>query len=185
MKPSRINYLKEQISKEAELTKKISLSSDNTVVHIDISDAVGFQFVEASKCYEMMQFDYMFDQVHLSNHKLILNELFNEVLNHLFEYVKQSRHYYNFYFPLDLNNMKDLNIVIPDKLKVKIISNEIVVQLLSSVKRIYLYVGKYYKRLENDVKFNLQQINDSMLSTFGNVQMDLANGYGCLVILIK
>jgi len=69
-------------------------------------------------------------QYELMDNKDIIMELINNTEYHLYDYKQNNRHYM-FVFPLDLHHIKDTEVVIPDKFKMTIVDNEIMVERLN------------------------------------------------------
>jgi len=90
-----------------------------------------------------------------------MKELLSQLPYHLFDIQTVYGRYITLVFPLDLDNIKNFEVTIPNSFKVKIVNNEITVELLTNVSgtSILLYIGKCYKLLGHQHKFNLQQLN--------------------------
>jgi len=133
-----------------------------------------------SECYKNNQFDWIINHYDLGDHSNIMKELLSQLPYHLFDIQTVHRRYITLVFPLDLNNINNLEVTIPNSFKVKIVNNEITVELLGDVKitSILLYIGKYFKRLQHQQKFNIQQIN--VCDAF-----EFAPGFACLDIIWK
>jgi len=175
LKAARINNLKSKIREVPEILDKITLINNDNVVVVQVSYNSQIISVESkNQCYEHRQCNGVIDQLGFTNHKILLNELLLEIPNHLYE---DGNTYYHFYFPFDLDNVKDFHVSIPDKFNMKIINNKVLVET-TKVEIIILFVRKYGKHLQNGVTFNLKQLDDSMLSpleliSYGNLVIGL------------
>jgi len=93
-------------------------------------------------------------------------ELLNNLKYHLYDYTNfYGSQHYTFVFPLDLHNIKDIEIVIPDILKM---NNR-------SMIRNYVYVERYELKLKYGQMINFQQLDDSDRKT----KTPFAHGYAC------
>jgi len=112
----------------------------------------------------------------LVDHRNLMKELLSQLPYHLFQFQDMFYHYSRLVFPLDLNNMKNFEVTIPNNFKVKIVNNDITVEL-TNVRITYmnLYIGKYVKRLQHQQKFNFQQIS-------GCAGFAFAPGFACLYV---
>jgi len=57
-------------------------------------------------------------------------ELLNSIQYHLYEYKMWDEQQYSFVFPLDLSNIKDIEVFVPDVFHLKILNNEIKIKIL-------------------------------------------------------
>jgi len=95
----------------------------------------------------------------LVDHRNLMKELLSQLPYHLFQFQHLYSPYIILVFPLDLNNINNLEVMIPNNFKVKIVNNEITVEI-TNVRITYmnLYIGKYVKQLQHQQKCNLQQL---------------------------
>jgi len=171
LKAGIINNLKSKIREVPELLNRVTLINNATVVVVQISRNINWK--RSTQCYDHRQCNDVIDQLGLSNHKILLNELLLEIPNHLYETGDRC---YQFLFPFNLNNKKDFQISIPNKFNMKIIDKKVLVEMTLSDYPMILHVGKYKIRLRNGVTFNLEQLDDSM------VVDSYINSYGYLYI---
>jgi len=160
LKGSIINNLKSKIKEVPELLKRITLINNDTVVVVQLNRRIDLQ--SSMQCYDHRQCNKFIDQLRFSNHKVLLNELLLEIPNHLY---KVKNNYYDFYFPFDLDNVKDFHVSITDKFSMKIFNNKVLVETTIVFRSKTLYIGKYEIHLQNGVTFNLKQLDDSMLAS--------------------
>jgi len=159
---------KESFDSVRDSCGNISLINDKSILVVKCNKAVD----ELSKCYETNNFDCVTDQFH--HNKNIMADLFAKTLYHLYE--REEDQCYKFIFPLDMKNITNFVVEIPDKFRVQILNRQIKVRGMRSqfCKTCCLYVEKHQKILYHQKKFHLHNLNGcGKYSTF-------AHGYACL-----
>jgi len=167
--------------KASPLSEKVSLLNNDKLLKLEYNNKIvkysDFK-KNLSRCYKKNQFDYIINHYDLVDHRNLMKELLSQLPYHLFQFrYGMCYHYSVLVFPLDLDNIKNFEVTIPNNFKVKIVNNEITVELLTDVSgtSIYLYIGKYVKHLQHQQKFNLQHIN-------GCASFEFAPGFACLLL---
>jgi len=177
---NNIDQLKEKF-RASPLSQKVSLLNNDKVLKVNYnSKSVRFLDVmqNLSECYKNNQFDFIFNHYNLVDQRNIMKELLSQLPYHLFQVQDMFYHYSRLGFPLDLNNMKNFEVTIPNNFKVKIVNNEITVELTNAYDTsICLYIGKYCTVLQHQQKFNFQQLNGC-----NDWEFEFAHGYALLRI---
>jgi len=160
---NNIDQLKATL-KASPLSEKVSLLNNDKVLKVNSSGKIVnyLNFNQyLSECYKNNQFDYIINYYDLGDHRSLMKKLFKHLPYHLYELqTNLFRTYIILVFPLDLNNIKNFEVMIPNYFKVKVVKYEISVELTYAPgTSIHLYMGKYYKQLQHQQKFNIQQIN--------------------------
>jgi len=165
---------KESFDSVRDLCENVSLINDKSILVVQCSKTVD----ELSKCYEKNNFDAVTDQLYFSRNKNIMANLFAKTLYHWYECEEDQ--YYKFIFPLDMQNIANFEVIIPDKFKVKILNKQIKVENMRSqdCDTCNLYVGKNKKKLFHQKKFHLHNMYNC-----GKCSTSFAHGYACLDFL--
>jgi len=184
IKENNIMRLKKGISDLPDLKRsQVSLLYDDTVLYfnrtVDIfSYYTGISSEKLAKCYENRQFDGVINKYSFKEHKKLMLDLLHEIPYHLYEFdtLREASASVYFCFPMDLDNVKALNLSIPDKFKMKITAGEIVVERSNTNMdiRFTLYIGHYFFQGVNKVRVDLHRRNfiNEMAFSFGD--------YACL-----
>jgi len=175
-----MDSLKKKLSKNMSLCGKVSLSKDAKVLNIKCNNSRNISMLEVSKCYETNKFDWLLRNFSLMDNKSIIMELINNTKYHFYEYYWYNQHYM-IVFPLDLNHIKDTEVVVPDMFKMKIIDNEIMVNILiqKNSKNVFLFIENGIIQLDHQKKLNLKQLDGLSRSS-----TSLAKGYAFLYFFI-
>jgi len=80
-----------------------------------------------SQCYTNNKFDYLFDLYDLNHLKDLMVEIIDNIPYHWYE-SQYDDLYFTLVFPLDLNNIKDMDILIPGRCRITIINKKLVVE---------------------------------------------------------
>jgi len=114
-----------------------------------------------SKCYyRNSKFDFLIREFGLGNSKDLMVELFTKIPSHLFQYQDDKR-WDTIVFPFVLNDNKNFDLLIPDRFRITISNNEIMVRMfMGNCVNITLYIGKYRKQLQTHKKFYLNQLTE-------------------------
>jgi len=172
-----IDCLKEKLMNARTLNGKVSLVNDDKVMVIK-SNKRGMRYSgrNVSTCYKENDFQYLIGQFDLKNEKSLMVELYNKVKYHLYGFRNNGRQHYFFIFPLDLQDMKDIDVVVPDLFKMNIKNNELMVEVLNqSIICSYVLIEKYQFKFKHGKRINLQRLNDS-----GSITNPFAPGYAYL-----
>jgi len=150
--------------------QNVSLINDGKVIIIKCNnenlEKTEFKIKDISDCYEQNEFQYLFDKFGLKDEKSLIVKLLNEVPYHLYENKFYRSQRYRLVFSLDLQNIKDIEVVIPDKFKVSIINNELMVEKLHQVMSYtFLFIENHEIKLRYKQKFDLQRL-DSCIRRF-------------------
>jgi len=174
---NNIVNLKRRLSQTPSLYEKVSLVNNDNVMMIRGIKIMGFR--EFSKCYKRNDFNKIFDKFGLNDHKNIMMELLNKVSYHLYDNKLPGDQCYSFVFPLDLKNIKDIELLLPDMFKMIILKDEIMVETLDQrIRYIYLFIGKYRAQLQSGEKFHFEQVFHRQLSN----GWSFTCGYACLFL---
>jgi len=111
---------------------KVSLVNNDQIMIVEPKGKMfSIDKMKLSECYENNKFDYLIDLYGLNHHKELMVELIDNIPCHCYEYKWYSAWWFRFGFLLvfrfDLNNIKDMDILIPDKCRITIINNEFMV----------------------------------------------------------
>jgi len=152
-----IDSLKQRLNKIKSLYGKVSLLNNDNVMMIR-----GDKYIDQHKfsyCYERNDFNYIFNEFGLNDHKNIMIELLNKVSYHLYHIYLGRNQYYRFVFRLDMKNMKDIEVLIPHMFKMNILNKEIMVETLDE-RIICTYLREGYEiKLQPGKKLHLEQIS--------------------------
>jgi len=160
-----VNYvdcLKEKLMNARTLNGKVSLVNDDKVMVIK-SNKRGMRYSgrNVSTCYKENDFQYLIGQFDLKNEKSLMVELYNKVKYHLYGFRNNGRQHYFFIFPLDLQDMKDIDVVVPDLFKMNIKNNELMVEVLNQYITDSSFYTEIYKiKFKHRKEFNLQLLHD-------------------------
>jgi len=175
---NNIDKLKQRLSMINSLHGKVSLVNNDKVLFIkSVNNYLEFYHIDLSKFYERDGFQYLFDKFDLKDHKVIMLELLNSIQYHLYEYKIDGKKQYKFVFPLDLSNIKDMEVLVPDILHLKILNNEIIVKILNQRLKKSYYSIKSERTLFKE-KFNLKDLKCS-----NTLRSQLAHGYAYILLL--
>jgi len=169
------NSLKLKLNEISSLRGKVSLIIDDNILIIK-NNSNNMNFFDPSNfcnCYETNDFDWLIEKFGLVDNKSIMKELINNTQYHLYDNCHDC---YMFVFKLDLNHIKDTEVLVPHMFKMTILDNEIMLEILHrKIRNIYLNIEKYEKQLKHQEKLDLQQ-----LDRFAVNYAPFANGYACL-----
>jgi len=160
---NNIECLKEKLRNALTLNGKVSLANDDKVLIIKCNKLnIGFYNGNLSACYKENDLQHMFHIFDLKDAEGLMRELLNKVKYHLYGHKIDGYQYYRFVFPLDLHNIKDIKVEVPDIFKIEIVNNELMVEILKqcTVPR-YVLIEKYKFGFKHGQKINLQQLDDS------------------------
>jgi len=166
---NNIDDLKGKLLMARTLGEKVSLVSNDKVMIIKKCNT---QHIELntkclSHCYKENQFQNMFDPFDLNDESVLMTELLNTVPYHFYVSTFYGRQRYRLVFPLDLQNIKDIEIIVPDKFKLNIVDNELVLEVLHQHNRYsFLFIENHELKLEHKEKFNLQRLERNNLITY-------------------
>jgi len=162
---NEVNYvdcLKEKLMNARTLNGKVSLVNDDKVMVIKSNKrGIGFSSQHVSTCYKENDFQYLIGQFDLKNEKSLMVELYDKVKYHLYGFRNGGRQHYLFIFPLDLQDMKVIDVVVPDLFKMNIKNNELMVEILNQyITDSYFYTEIYKIKFKHRKEFNLQLLHD-------------------------
>jgi len=172
---NNIDNLKRRLNQTPSLYEKVSLVNNDNVMMIRGIKIMGFR--EFSKCYKRNDFNKIFDKFGLNDHKNIMMEVLNKVSYHLYDSKLPGDQCYSFVFPLDLENIKGIKVLLPHMFEMNILNNEVMVETLNQrIRCIYLFIGKYRTQLQSGEKFHFEQIFQRQVS----IGWSFPFGYACL-----
>jgi len=170
--------LNHRLSMVSSLHGEISLVNDDKVMMFKGNNSMRLYADDISKCYKENDFKYLLEKFELKDRQSLIIELLNKASYQLYDYNSSTgKQRYILVFPLDLQNIKDVEISITGLFKVKILNNEFSVEILHErIMTCFIRIEKYRKQLKLAEKFDLQQIYES--PTFESI---FAHGYAFLL----
>jgi len=174
---NNMNCLKGKLRNARTWNGKVSLVNDDKVMNIKSNKRrIDIYNWDISTCYKENDFHNMFHTFDLLDEKGLIIELLNEVKYHLYDYKFNGYQCYRFVFPFDLQDIKDIEVEVPDIFKMDIKNNELMVEILNQyIFHSYFYVEKYFIKFKHRQKINLQQLDDS-----GSITNPFAPGFAYL-----
>jgi len=158
--------LKDKLSVARDMNGKVSLVNNDQVMIVECKGKLfDLDLKELSKCYVNKTFDYMLDLYDLNHHKDLMVELINDIPYHCYEceYDAECEIAYKLVFPLDLNHIKNIDIIIPGRYRIRIVNlNQFMVEKLNeecNSNNIELSTDGYNIDLKYGDKYNLQQLH--------------------------
>jgi len=149
-----IDSLKEKLIHAHTLKGKVSFVNDDKVMIIKSNKrSIDFNKQNLSTCYKENNFQNIFDQFGLKGEKKIMIELLKKVKYHLYDCKFNGSQRYSFVFPLDLQNINDIEVVVPYIFIMNIKYNELIVQKLNrSITISYVFIEKYQIKFELEMR---------------------------------
>jgi len=157
---NNIDSLKQRLGMISSLREKVSLLDDDKVMMIKCNNNMCIYVNDLSKFYEENVSKYLLDKFDLNDHKNLMIELLNKIPYHLYSYEFPGKQLYTLVFPLDLQSIKDVEVLIPGIFRMNVLNNEAMVEILNrQIKASFFFKDKYRKLLKSGEKYNLQQLS--------------------------
>jgi len=120
--------LKDELSVARDIDGKVSLVNNDQVMIVEPKGKFfDLDIKKLSQCYTNNKFDYLFDLYDLNHLKDLMVEIIDNIPYHWYE-SQYDDLYFTLVFPLDLNNIKDMDILIPGRCRITIINKKLVVE---------------------------------------------------------
>jgi len=176
---NNIDNLKQRLCMISSIQEKVSLLDDDKVMMIKDNHNTLY-LNDLSKCYQENDFEYMLDKFDLNDHKNLMIELLNKIPYHSYSYDCHNKQRYTLVFPLDLQSIKDVEVLMPGIFSMKVLNNEAMVVILNrQIKASFFFKDKYRKLLKSGEKYNLLQ-----LSGWELLSCSFPHGYAFLHIVL-
>jgi len=183
IKANDIKRLKVRLNKTPVLKERVSLLNNDSVVYAPLKFMIPMD--QLSNCYKNYDFDYLFKQLDLLNHKVLLDDLFNEIPCHVYEYKQPTDRYRNDYaingyicLPMDFNDIQELYVPSSHSgFKILYNKNEFYVEQLNNTNNLqmHLFTGEYQKAI-----FNGEKIDFRTIEFLNKMNFSFGENYSCL-----
>jgi len=174
-----IDSLTSKLSLATDICGKVSLINDVMIVKAN-DIRFNLDLFKLSGCYtNNYEFDFLVNEFGLDSEKDLMVELFTKIPFHFFEY-QDGVQFHTFIFQIDLSDIKNIDVFVPDQFRITISNNEIKWRNLTEMtsRSITLYIGNYRKQLQSEKKFDLQELENT-----NSYDLPFAHGYACIDII--